>query len=85
MFEYQEEIYGQWEEDNQRRASGQPTELFQDQETAREWLKQIAPLKYVDGAWLGYCPQNQHSIRASRGNEKRSAGFVRGVGRWRAG
>lgn len=54
MFEYQEEVYGQWEEDNQRRASGQPTELFQDQETVREWLKQIAPLKYVDGAWLGY-------------------------------
>ncbi|KAF7594642.1 hypothetical protein BBP40_008732 [Aspergillus hancockii] len=28
--------------------------MFQDKESAKEWLKKNAPLKYVDGAWLGH-------------------------------
>ncbi|KAF5566451.1 ABC transporter with duplicated ATPase domain-containing protein [Fusarium phyllophilum] len=37
----------------QRRDAGQPRELFRDQSSAIKWLAQAAPLKYVDGAWLG--------------------------------
>ncbi|KAI6755963.1 hypothetical protein HG530_011699 [Fusarium avenaceum] len=37
----------------QRRAAGQPRELFPDRRSAIQWLIQTAPLKYVDGAWLG--------------------------------
>ncbi|CAG8181981.1 unnamed protein product [Penicillium nalgiovense] len=37
-----------------RRHSKGPRELFQTQEAAGDWLRQIAPLKLVDGAWLGH-------------------------------
>ena len=47
-------ITGQWEKYVARRRAGGPTEMFQDREEAIWWLKQIAPVKYVDGAWLGY-------------------------------
>lgn len=30
------------------------SELFTNRQEAAEWLKQKAPLKYVDGAWLGH-------------------------------
>ncbi|EAW14280.1 iron-containing redox enzyme family protein [Aspergillus clavatus NRRL 1] len=44
----------QWENYLARRTSGSRRELFPDAERAREWLTQKAPLKYVDGAWLGH-------------------------------
>ena len=44
----------QWEDYNIRRKQGGPMELFKDKTEAIWWLKQIAPVKYVDGAWLGY-------------------------------
>lgn len=44
----------EWEQYNIRRKEGGPRELFGDREEAIWWLKQIAPVKYVDGAWLGY-------------------------------
>ncbi|KAF9729260.1 hypothetical protein PMIN06_000161 [Paraphaeosphaeria minitans] len=37
-----------------RRKAGGPRELFGDQAEAKWWLKQAAPVKYVDGAWLGH-------------------------------
>ncbi|TAQ83727.1 hypothetical protein B7494_g7951 [Chlorociboria aeruginascens] len=43
-----------WEQYNLRRKKGGPRELFGDREEAIWWLKQIAPVKYVDGAWLGH-------------------------------
>ncbi|GIJ87965.1 hypothetical protein Asppvi_006881 [Aspergillus pseudoviridinutans] len=44
----------EWEDYLARRKSGSPRELFHDAERARHWLRQNAPLKYVDGAWLGH-------------------------------
>ncbi|KAL1885854.1 hypothetical protein Plec18167_001350 [Paecilomyces lecythidis] len=44
----------QWENYLARRKSGSSTELFRNTESARDWLVQNAPLKYVDGAWLGH-------------------------------
>lgn len=49
-----EEVNQQWEDYVARRKKGGPLELFKDKDEARWWLKQIAPVKYVDGAWLGY-------------------------------
>ncbi len=43
-----------WEQYNFRRKEGGSRELFEDREDAIWWLKQIAPVKYVDGAWLGH-------------------------------
>ena len=47
-------ITGKWEKYIERRKAGGQMELFQDKEEAKWWLRQIAPVKYVDGAWLGY-------------------------------
>jgi Iron-containing redox enzyme len=44
----------EWEQYMARRRAGSPAEMFQDQEEAKWWLRQIAPVKYVDGAWLGH-------------------------------
>jgi len=44
----------EWEQYNVRRENGGERELFKDREEAVWWLKQIAPVKYVDGAWLGH-------------------------------
>jgi hypothetical protein len=44
----------EWEQYNLRRKSGGSRELFGDREEAIWWLRQIAPVKYVDGAWLGH-------------------------------
>lgn len=44
----------EWEQYNLRRRNGSPRELVGDREEAIWWLKQISPVKYVDGAWLGY-------------------------------
>lgn len=47
-------ITARWESYLERRQSGSPRELFRDLEHAKWWLKQISPVKYVDGAWLGH-------------------------------
>lgn len=44
----------EWKEYNLRRKEGGERELLGDREEAIWWLKQIAPVKYVDGAWLGH-------------------------------
>ncbi|SLM35864.1 PqqC-like protein [Lasallia pustulata] len=49
-----EKIMHEWEEYLGRRKTGNPTEMFRDRKEAQWWLKQIAPVKYVDGAWLGH-------------------------------
>jgi hypothetical protein len=43
-----------WESYLERRKSGSPREVFRDLEHAKWWLKQISPVKLVDGAWLGH-------------------------------
>ena len=43
-----------WEKYVTRRASGTPRELVVDKDDAVRWLRAIAPLKFVDGAWLGH-------------------------------
>ncbi|APA13432.1 hypothetical protein SS1G_07963 [Sclerotinia sclerotiorum 1980 UF-70] len=43
-----------WEQYLKRREAGQPMEMFRNREEAKLWLKQNAPVKYVDGAWLGH-------------------------------
>jgi hypothetical protein len=43
-----------WEEYLVRRRGGLPREMFSDDSEAKWWLKQAAPVKYVDGAWLGH-------------------------------
>ncbi|KAG9241500.1 hypothetical protein BJ878DRAFT_584386 [Calycina marina] len=48
------DIGKQWEEYNMRRKRGGRMELFSDRDEAIWWLKQISPVKYVDGAWLGH-------------------------------
>ena len=52
--EKDDKITVQWEDYLSRRTAGQPRELFKDQEHAKWWLRQSAPVKYVDGAWLGH-------------------------------
>lgn len=49
-----DKITGRWESYLKRRESGLPRELFRDLDHAKWWLKQISPVKYVDGAWLGH-------------------------------
>lgn len=44
----------EWEEYLARRRAGTPVEMFEDKEEAKWWIKQIAPVKYVDGSWLGH-------------------------------
>ncbi|MCJ1411929.1 hypothetical protein MMC19_006021 [Ptychographa xylographoides] len=44
----------QWAQYLERRKKGSPRELFSDTAEAKIWLKQTAPVKYVDGAWLGH-------------------------------
>ena len=43
-----------WHKYPGRRKEGQPRELFQDFDDARQWLIRQAPLRLVDGAWLGH-------------------------------
>ena len=43
-----------WEQYIARRKNGSPREMFKDADHAKWWLKQSAPVKYVDGAWLGH-------------------------------
>ncbi|KZM27475.1 uncharacterized protein EKO05_0005245 [Ascochyta rabiei] len=47
-------VTNRWEEYLARRRAGGSREVFGDMEEAKWWLKQAAPVKYVDGAWLGH-------------------------------
>ncbi|KAG9197116.1 hypothetical protein G6514_002258 [Epicoccum nigrum] len=49
-----EDVTSRWEEYLSRRSEGGLREIFGDKEEAKWWLKQAAPVKYVDGAWLGH-------------------------------
>lgn len=49
-----EDVTSRWEEYLARRSEGGLREIFGDKEEAKWWLKQAAPVKYVDGAWLGH-------------------------------
>lgn len=44
----------EWEHYLSRRATGSPRELFNAKNDAIHWLKQSAPVKLADGAWLGH-------------------------------
>lgn len=48
------DVTNQWEEYLARRRAGGSREIFGNKEEAKWWLKQAAPVKYVDGAWLGH-------------------------------
>ncbi|KAJ4331692.1 hypothetical protein N0V87_008972 [Didymella glomerata] len=49
-----EDCTNRWEEYLARRRAGGSREIFGDKDEAKWWLKQAAPVKYVDGAWLGH-------------------------------
>jgi hypothetical protein len=48
------DVTNRWEEYLVRRRNGGSREMFSDKTEAKWWLKQAAPVKYVDGAWLGH-------------------------------
>ncbi|KHN94386.1 heme oxygenase-like, multi-helical [Metarhizium album ARSEF 1941] len=48
------DILAQWAGYLERRRQGHGPELFGSVEAARAWLVQHAPVKFVDGAWLGH-------------------------------
>lgn len=48
------DVTNHWEEYLSRRKAGGSREMFNDKNEAKWWLKQAAPVKYVDGAWLGH-------------------------------
>jgi hypothetical protein len=48
------DVTNRWEEYLSRRKAGGSREMFGDKDEAKWWLKQAAPVKYVDGAWLGH-------------------------------
>jgi hypothetical protein len=50
----QDNVTAQYHDYISRRQSGGPRALFQDHQEAEDWLRKIAPLKLVDGAWLGH-------------------------------
>ncbi|KAF3172068.1 hypothetical protein TWF788_009511 [Orbilia oligospora] len=47
-------VMERWEQYLSRRRAGSPRELFATRQEAKRWLAQSAPVKYVDGAWLGH-------------------------------
>ncbi|KAJ4354318.1 uncharacterized protein N0V89_006053 [Didymosphaeria variabile] len=49
-----DDVTNAYEEYIARRKAGGPREMFADKTEAKWWLKQAAPVKYVDGAWLGH-------------------------------
>lgn len=49
-----ETISREWEQYIARRRAGGPREMFADRDAATHWLRQQAPAKYTDGAWLGH-------------------------------
>lgn len=51
---HQDNVTAQYHHYISCRQSGGPRALFQDHKEAGDWLRKIAPLKLVDGAWLGH-------------------------------
>lgn len=51
---HQDDVTSRYHQYISRRQSGGPRELFQNHQAAGDWLREIAPLKLVDGAWLGH-------------------------------
>ncbi|CAI7662645.1 unnamed protein product [Penicillium pancosmium] len=51
---HQDNVTDQYHHYISRRQSGGQRALFQDHQEAEDWLRKIAPLKLVDGAWLGH-------------------------------
>lgn len=49
-----DEVTSEWRGYLQQRKAGQPRKLFQSDTEARHWLVQNAPVRFVDGAWLGH-------------------------------
>jgi hypothetical protein len=49
-----DDILLEWEVYLRGRTTGKGPDLFRTLEEAKFWLKQMAPLKYVDGAWLSH-------------------------------
>ncbi|KAJ5109746.1 hypothetical protein N7532_002391 [Penicillium argentinense] len=47
-------VTAQYKEYIELRDSGGPRQLVRDRHDAERWLRKIAPLKLVDGAWLGH-------------------------------
>lgn len=48
------DVTNRWEDYLTRRKGGGAREMFGEKEEAKWWLKQAAPVKYIDGAWLGH-------------------------------
>ena len=48
------DVTDKWEMYLRRRQAGGAREIFSTKEEAKWWLKQAAPVKYIDGAWLGH-------------------------------
>ncbi|KAF2856054.1 hypothetical protein T440DRAFT_463388 [Plenodomus tracheiphilus IPT5] len=48
------DVTNRWEDYLNRRKAGGAREMFGEKEEAKWWLKQAAPVKYIDGAWLGH-------------------------------
>lgn len=51
---HQDDVTSQYHQYISRRQSGGLRELFENRQAAGDWLREIAPLKLVDGAWLGH-------------------------------
>lgn len=49
-----DDVTKRWEEYLGRRKAEGSREMFSDKNEAKWWLKQAAPVKFVDGAWLGH-------------------------------
>jgi hypothetical protein len=54
IFAEHERITEEWEAYVERRAGGSRPELFSSREEAAKWIMNQAPVKLVDGAWLGH-------------------------------
>ncbi|KAK5991812.1 hypothetical protein PT974_05197 [Cladobotryum mycophilum] len=54
MHDIRGKIAQQYEDYLKRRRSGSPREMFKNFEEAKWWLEQSAPVRCVDGAWLGH-------------------------------
>lgn len=51
---HDDHVASEWEQYTAKRKSGAPRDLFQTKAEAHDWVRQKAPLKLVDGAWLGH-------------------------------
>lgn len=51
---HHKKVTAQYQEYIEQRNLGGPRQLVRDRQDAEAWLRKIAPLKLVDGAWLGH-------------------------------